>query len=304
MKSYEKFIDILSTIFLLAVGVLGIFVSVLDFVGTDFENGIWKWLKGPLPIILLIVALLALALGLERISRFQQINRQLSGIEQLVRAAPDQIIQALHGVRVRALSNTKNLNETKYKLLEDAQDFVFDTELCLPASPDSSSLQIKQSRYRKLLNDKVINEDLLHRYIQVVYDKGHFESLLRKVLQFHEYKYYVGCYIGAPKTIPVLNLMIFDGAHFLVGGYYGPTAKGDSKNLYIQNETIGTTLTHYFDYLWNESRLLNGEGTINRDEIRRCALELGYSVKELNTKIALIAEEVGFSDVKFLQYKK
>jgi hypothetical protein len=105
MRGYERIIELLSTALLIIVGVLGILVAALDLIGTDFNNGPWSWIQGPLPITLLTVALLALALGLERIVRFQQINRQLDTIKNLVEVGPERIIRSLHGVDVKDFDN-------------------------------------------------------------------------------------------------------------------------------------------------------------------------------------------------------
>ncbi|HNT78809.1 MAG TPA: hypothetical protein PKH77_27710 [Anaerolineae bacterium] len=43
------------------------------------------------------------------------------------------------------------------------------------------------------------------------------------------------------------------------------------------------------------------KNAINWDEIQHCALELGYTLEELNSTIARIAQEVNFTDIRTLK---
>lgn len=95
--------------------------------------------------------------------------------------------------------------------------------------------------------------------------------------------------------------MIFDDKQFLLGGYYGESVRGEDRNLYIQNEVIGATINHYFDYVWNKARLFNVKRDIVWDEIQYCGTQLGYTTDELNAIVSQIAEDVGFRNVKLFK---
>ena len=143
MNKIEKTIELLVIIFLIAAGLLGIFVSSLDFLGADFENGPWKWLKGPLPITLLTIAILAVAIGLERFVRFRKIDDQIAKIEKTLERS----------VGGRYLEDTDELFDTASRLLQDAKDQIRTTHLVLshhaPQSYMSTFIEVlKQSKVR------------------------------------------------------------------------------------------------------------------------------------------------------------
>lgn len=257
--------------------VVGIGLSIYSFIG---GNQISQ------PLLVGVLSLLVLEAILQRV-QFDNTK--------------EEIINSLKGVRVETFTSGKDFADEKYKLVITADRFIYDTELCLPPRPSSPSSPTQESSPRKLLNDRVVKGEITYKFVQAIYDRSHFEALLKKLFQFYKYNYYVGYFVGAPETIPVLNVMIFDDKHFLLGGYYGPSARGEDRNLYIQNEAIGATLRQYFDYLWSKARLLNENRVISWDEIRYCGLKLGYTLDELNATISRIAQEVGFSEVRVLQ---
>jgi len=111
MKRLEKLIEAFALGLLIVSGSAGFLVSALEFIGTDFENGPWKWLKGPLPITLITVSSLALAVGLERISRFKAIDRRLSIIEQALLEKP-----------IKFTNNYHKLYRTAIDLVDLAQE--------------------------------------------------------------------------------------------------------------------------------------------------------------------------------------
>lgn len=214
----------------------------------------------------------------------------------------DEIIKSLKGVRLQSFSSGKDFADIKYKLLLDTEQYIYDTELCLPiqyARPPIAPPS-KESKFREELHEIIKKGELTYKFVQVIYDKPHFESLLKRLFAFGSYHYYLGYFVGAPEVIPVFNLMIFDDKHYLLGGYYGPSARGEDRNLYIQNEEIGVTLRQYFNHLWGKARLFNESRVINWDEIRYCGLKLGYSIDELNSLVKKISEEVGYKDVQTL----
>ena len=95
MKTHERVIEFLSTVLLIGAGLLGGLITTLDFIGTDFQNGIWQWVKGPEPIIYLTVAALAVAVGLERVIRFQRISLQLETIDAKTSANSEKMLHLL-----------------------------------------------------------------------------------------------------------------------------------------------------------------------------------------------------------------
>jgi hypothetical protein len=127
MKTYEQIIEYISIALLVLVGILGILVTILDFIGTDFVNGPWKWLKGPLPVILLTVAGLALALGAERFVRFRQHARQIAQMESAIK----------NFTGAQLVEDYDELYSLAIRLVRDAKRQLRVTSLG-PGRPDSS----------------------------------------------------------------------------------------------------------------------------------------------------------------------
>lgn len=153
MKLHEKVIDALSTAFLVVAGLLGLLVSILDFIGVDFQKGFWSWLKGPLPVILLIVALLALALGLERYVRFRQIKRQLADLENALEKSTGG----------RLLEDYDELYDMAARLVLGAKRHVRATSLGLghPKSPKHYRESLVEAMKRSKKGHKPIRVDVV-----------------------------------------------------------------------------------------------------------------------------------------------
>jgi len=279
-KSFRQWIDRIGIdgLVLTICCVIGIVLSAYDLAGGNQLNG---------SLLIGILSLLVLEMVFQRV-RLDKVREEL--------------IRSLKGVRAESFTTGKDFADTKYRLLLETEDHIHDTELCLPPKPSTSSALLEQeSAFRQLLNERITKGEITYKYVQVVHDRLHLESLLRKLFQFSGYKYYLGYFVGGSETIPVLNVMSFDDKHFLVGGYYGPSGRGEDRNLYIQHEDVQMTLRQYFDYLWSKARLLNENRATNWDEVKRCGLQLGYTLDELNVTIKRIAQEVGFTDIKELQ---
>ncbi len=80
-KILERIPEWIAIALLILAGVAGLLVSTLDFLGNDYTNGPWKWLKGPQSLTLLIAGLLALSLGLERLIFFRRLEERLDEME-------------------------------------------------------------------------------------------------------------------------------------------------------------------------------------------------------------------------------
>jgi hypothetical protein len=165
MKSYERVIELLSIALLITAGVFGVFVAILDFIGTDFENGPWKWLKGPLPTILLTVALLSLAVGLERFIRFHQIARRLDKIERLVSEGPQNIIRALDGVEVHHFADTKELYEYVAKRMQKAKRTIDDLTWGPAERGTTQAAEQAAEKYVKTISMVCSKKDMAYREI-------------------------------------------------------------------------------------------------------------------------------------------
>ena len=280
MKQFRRFLTRIGIdgAIVAILGIVAIAAAIYDLIGGNQVNP---------SVLVAVLALLLLEVVLQR---------------RRIENSKDDIINSLKGLRIEVYSNGKDFEDAKYRQLLMTEKSLYDMELCPPKLPaPDPQIPRTERAHRKLLNERVTKGEITFKYVQVIYDRPQFESVLRKLFQFYKYKYYIGYFVGAPEVVPVLNLMIYDDVHFFIGGYYGPTVRGDDRNIYIQHDLIGQTLQQYFDYLWSKARLLNENQAIKWDEVRHCGLALGYTVDELNTIIAQIAHEVGLSQPRVLQ---
>lgn len=88
-RTLERILELILIVLLIAAGAAGAVVSMLDFLGVDYVEGPWRWLKGPQPIALMIVGLLALSLGLERLLFFKRVEEKLAEIEERISGEMD-----------------------------------------------------------------------------------------------------------------------------------------------------------------------------------------------------------------------
>ena len=157
IKRIEKTLDTIATCLLIFTGIVGYFVVFLDFIGTDFTNGPWNWLKGPLPIVLLITATLSLSLGIERFVRFNKMDQRIHNLELLME-------QAIGG---RFLGNRIEVYQTAEWLLNDVNTKIRVTILAKMEQPSPKSYTdtfvniLKQSKKSStpILVDMVIYGD-------------------------------------------------------------------------------------------------------------------------------------------------
>lgn len=264
------------------IGVDGIIIGVLSLVA--IAVALYDLLGGKdvsQPLLVGILALLLLEIVLQR-TRLE--------------AAKEEIINQLKGVRVEVFATDREFANARYRQLMATEGLIYDTELCNPRYSPTP-----ESDFRKLLNEMIVNNKVTYKAVSVIYDKGRFEGTLKNLFRFYKYAYYIGYYLAPPELIPILNVMIFDRRHFMLGGYYGPSARGDDRNIYIQHDLIAKTLEQYFDYLWSKARLFNEHKVIKWEEVRYCGLALGYSIDELNATISRIAQKEGFSEIQVLK---
>ena len=142
--------------------VVGIALSAYDLAGGNELNG---------SLLIGILSLLVLEMVFQR-ARLDKVREEL--------------IKSLKGVHAESLTTGKDFADIKYRLLLETEDHIHDTELCLPAKPPSfTTLPEQESAFRKLLNERIVKGEITYKYVQVIHDRQHLESLLRKLFQFN-----------------------------------------------------------------------------------------------------------------------
>jgi hypothetical protein len=220
VKSHDRVIELLSTALLIIVGIMGMFISILDFIGTDFTSGLWVWLKGPLPAILLTVAILALALGLERLVRFQRIDRKLNTIEYLVERGPERIIHSLGGVDVKRFDDSQGLFEYVTKRMREAKKTIDDVTWGLARSEQSPASHKAFEKYLETITAVCSKNKVAYREVMSFPPHYHLpraESILAKNLPGYKLNYYL-----LTEVLPLLEFMVVDSEEVILSFYRFP----------------------------------------------------------------------------------
>jgi hypothetical protein len=252
MKVHEKAIEYISAALLVIVGISGASVSILDFIGTDFENGPWRLLKGPLPVMLLTVGILALALGLERFARFQHINRQLDMIEHLATETPERVIRSLDGVDVRNFVNSKEMYDFITKRMKEAERSIDDMTLG-PNLPESTQAdQEAFDRYFKTISEVCLRKQILYREVISFPPHKHFDrarGILGKKLYGYNLRYYI---LSQKENLPpIISFILIDSKEVIIAYHNTPyLSNKQERKLAIKHPAIVGVFQGYYEALW------------------------------------------------------
>lgn len=258
MQPHEKVIEYLSQAFLIVVGALGVLVSVLDFVGADFVNGPWKWLKGPQPVMLSILGILALAIGLERYARLRHVNRKLekmeTDLEDYLRRVPDQIITALNGVEVRRFDNSRDMYEYVTGSLKQAKTKIYD--LTWGDIKEEKTIPAKRAFEDYVRTIKEIcqnNNNLIYREVMSFLPNDSLGHMKRARLMLTEkmYNYHLRYYEFRPEQMPpLLSFMVVDATEVIMA-FWGETRHAESEvQLAIKHPGIVNFFEDFYEAIW------------------------------------------------------
>ncbi len=112
-------LEFTSVIVLCFAGLLGVVVSLLDLAGKDLANGPLGWVKGMAPLTLLIVALLALGLGLEQFIRRRVAANEIRRLRESLEA----------GIGGQVLENYDELYDMATYLVKRAEEHIRATSI-------------------------------------------------------------------------------------------------------------------------------------------------------------------------------
>ena len=218
-----KFVDTLSVVFLIVAGLVGVLVAALDLLGTDLENGPWAWVKGPRQVTLLIVAILAISIGLERWARFRSFDKSLEEIHTLVSEGPTRVIRALNGADIDTFENVVDLLKYATKKMRAARMHIDDMSLGSTKSPNVRLTQAYKdayTTYRKTITSVSSKKSLQYRELVSFPPLAHFERI-REILSKDPSSYRIRYLIGQMGKLPPFNVMIIDAEQIII--YYPPS---------------------------------------------------------------------------------
>ena len=272
MERIEKIIEFLATVLLVLVGLLGLLISILDFIGTDFTNGPWKWLKGPTPVTLMTVAVLALALGLERIVRFRQINQQFNKIESLLTEGPDRIIQSLDGVNIRRLNNAPELYGYVVKRMREAKRTIDDLTWGTAEREITPAGDAAFKKYVETIPVVCSKKSIAYREVMSFspYDRlkhlDRAEAMLNKDIFGYRLRYYELSTEGLP---PLLLFMVIDSEEVIIASWGSPFFHLEQEvQLAIRQPDIVKIFQDYYNVIWQGAKILKDGDRVERDAIR------------------------------------
>lgn len=262
MKIYEKVAEYISAGLLVAVGISGALVSILDFIGTDFQNGPWRWIKGPSPIMLLTVAILALALGIERLVRFQHINHQLEKIEFLAEDIPERVIHSLHGVEVRIFSNSKEMYDYITKRMKEAKRCIDDMTIGPNLPENTQADQEAFDKYFRTISEVCSRKEISYREVISFPPYEHFDrarGILEKKLYGYNLRYYV--FSQKEHLPPVISFILIDEKEVIIAYHNAPYLfNKQERKLAIKHPDIVAVFQGYYEALWaGASKLKEGD---------------------------------------------
>lgn len=135
MKKFQRWFEQLGIdgIIIVILAVVAIALSIFDAIsGGQIST----------PLLVSILSLLVLEAVLRRIR---------------LETMKDEIIGSLKGVRVKTYLNNEEFRKAKYKLISQAENSIYDTELCQPPKPgDYVRTQVRESKSRRELNNRIM----------------------------------------------------------------------------------------------------------------------------------------------------
>ena len=260
MTKAEIFIEKLYGWIAVVCSLLGIFVSILDFVSQDINQGPFRWLKGAQPLTLLLVSLIAIGLGLERLTRFLRWDQKITAIENLIRQNGIELSGLSKHLEtkdsVKTLIGEKQVYEEGIHLIGLAKRNIRATSLGdgPPSSPSELSeayiktLQESDNRGRPVRLDIVLGADSDYRVTT-----SRKEQLLKRWELFQ--KNNVDSYIHYHLVITVvgLELLIIDNAHMIISVPYHGGVEGFKYGLLFFNAPeIVDEFADWFDNVLRE----------------------------------------------------
>ena len=246
-----------------------IFIGLLDFVG---------WLNLSTDQLLQIVVV---GIGLLMGAVIAQTSRRASEINEL---------RKLVGVaEITILESRRSFPQHLVQSISKAQRFVLDTALNFELPPSADD---PQKQYKQILDKRVRQSDISFRRVEVIFNRERFEKMLRRLLTYEGFEYFIRYYDAPPKAIPLLNMMSFDDEHFYLGGFYPAEPTTEELVVYIRHPEIAQFFRDYWNILWLRAIPLNEGKRIDWAGLKRLALHLGMTESEYDSMVTKLKDEI------------
>lgn len=239
MNRASQFLEFLTNSVLVLIGVLGVFVTVIDFIGWNISI---ITPKAPTDLILLIVGLLAFALGLERIIRFKRSEQQLNRIETLLKSR--QTVQHIvgHNETYQVINCLCNKANDQIRVFIEAST----KEFSAPQKwPDTVARRLKKLKVQRkpARMDVIISAN--------VQEQGQdFQKQMSKrfeVYQRHEVTQYVDRYIFDVQNFLGFDVFIIDNNAVIAFRNSNENNAVHSALLFENQKELADRLIRWFD---------------------------------------------------------
>jgi hypothetical protein len=245
MRSSKIWDFIGTNVISLATILLGVIVIALDQLGL-IPNSIVS------SAILALLALLATSEIVERKSKLSQMEESLESISK-------QLVDAVHGVKVRTFLNydeaidylAKRTREARYSIDQASIDRKRMTRLT-PATE-----RFSQARTEVILSDRT-----KYRYLAVLYARRRLDQSREWVSNQTLHNLFTGFYPEPSLEIPLLSFTVIDKEEVFTR--YPFELGQDSGYIAIRNSQVANLFLGYFERLWDDAQKIENEEDYDR----------------------------------------
>lgn len=266
MKTSENFLEKTAILFLIISGALGFVVAILDLIGTDLNTGPWRWLKDPQDINLLIVASLAMGLGIERYVRlkkdltFEAIIQGLGELADVQQKSARSIIESLNGVKIHRFDDEVEHIRYMNKRISQARIRVDDLSWGVSYVQPYRFEKLSQAFNEYMQRVEKVAARIPYREI-FIFDRQSRRNRFYERISQNTQGY--SCAYFENSKIPLLEFMVIDQIEVLIW------SNKLNKYFSIQHPLIAGFFTEYYEELWDEAKKLKHGAVYNWDEITK-----------------------------------
>lgn len=244
---FNRIIEKTSVLELIIISILSIVISIGDLF---FEFGSIPYLKETPQITLLLLGLLCLSLGVERLSNLENTSKQIANLrKELENIVPAQFFQTSYdAVRI----STELIKNAKQRIDVLTYSLEFD-----PARFDDLEINSFKKYTESVLNALKSQQSLEYRVIWG-YRNPNFLTQKKKEIEQRKEKVFHKVKFRHKQTQSELFILMVDNKFLLIGF---PSISGDimprnSIKFTNQPELLSSFSKWYEDYFWNDSQIL------------------------------------------------
>jgi len=239
----------------------GIAVSIVDLVSQDFTSGPFRWLKGPPTLTLLLVSLISLGLGLERLTRYIRLNHKIKSIQDALELNTVEIksFSKLLAARnsVRALVGEKQVYDEGVRLVGLAERNIRVTSI--GEGPPAAPPELGQAYIDKLSKGISLGRPI-RLDIVVGATSGNAvlpnrrEVIERRYKLYQEHGVLSSVHFYLVPSVVGIDLLIVDNVHMIIGLSYRGGVEGFKYGLlFFNSPEVVDEFTDWFDNVLREN---------------------------------------------------